>query len=221
MRQTKEMRQPIASKVGANAPQVGARRKGPSRARRRHVTCPVHRQGRPRHRRGSLRPDRPDELLVHAHRDQHPVEVTAQFLGSRVLQLTGREGLVESTLRRLERARPKVRRRWSARACATPPSSAWPRMLGVVNRDVSFKFREFTHLSEKEVKARVEGLQREARATLCAPAAAARGCACCSRAPPASWARRSSPRPRTNAASRRSSPSCGRRRSATARRRRS
>jgi hypothetical protein len=46
-------------------------------------------------------PIEPDELLVHAHRDQHPVEVIAQFLGSRLLQLTGRERLVESTLRRL------------------------------------------------------------------------------------------------------------------------
>src|SRR5690242_3395765 len=46
-------------------------------------------------------PIEPDELLVHAHRDQHPVEVIAQFLGSRVLQLTGRERMVESALRRL------------------------------------------------------------------------------------------------------------------------
>src|SRR5206468_3061255 len=43
----------------------------------------------------------PDELLVHAHRDQHPAQVIAQFLGSRLVQLTGREGLVEALLRRV------------------------------------------------------------------------------------------------------------------------
>jgi len=40
------------------------------------------------------------------------------------------------------------------------------RLLGVVARDADFKFREFTRLSDKEVRARVEKLQREARAAL-------------------------------------------------------
>ena len=43
----------------------------------------------------------PDELLVHAHRDHHPVEVAAQFLANRVVQLTGREGAVGDGLRAL------------------------------------------------------------------------------------------------------------------------
>ena len=44
-------------------------------------------------------PIAPDELLVHAHRDRHPAEVVAQFLGSRFIQLTGRERLVGDALR--------------------------------------------------------------------------------------------------------------------------
>src|SRR5262249_24308377 len=44
-------------------------------------------------------PIEPDELLVHAHRDRHPAEVVAQFLGSRFIQLTGRERLVGDALR--------------------------------------------------------------------------------------------------------------------------
>ncbi|HET8648006.1 MAG TPA: SDR family oxidoreductase, partial [Vicinamibacteria bacterium] len=40
------------------------------------------------------------------------------------------------------------------------------RLMGVVDRDFAFRFREHTHLSEKEVRARVEKLQREARAAL-------------------------------------------------------
>jgi nucleoside-diphosphate-sugar epimerase len=39
-------------------------------------------------------------------------------------------------------------------------------LLGVVHRDYEFQFRESSHLSEREVRARVEKLQREARASL-------------------------------------------------------
>ncbi len=111
-------------------------------------------------------PIEPDELLVHAHRDQHPVEVIAQFLGSRVLQLTGRERLVESALRRLNALGEGVAEMVGAAVRKPGVEHLAKKMMGVVNRDVSFKFREFTHLSEKEVKARVEHLQREARTLL-------------------------------------------------------
>src|SRR5207244_1114085 len=40
------------------------------------------------------------------------------------------------------------------------------RLIGVSDRDVFFQFRETTHLSEKEVRARVEKLQKEARTAL-------------------------------------------------------
>ena len=41
----------------------------------------------------------PEELLVHHHRDNHPVEVAAQFLASRAIGLTGNEQLVRKGLR--------------------------------------------------------------------------------------------------------------------------
>src|SRR5215510_451474 len=41
----------------------------------------------------------PDELLIHAHRDRHPLEVTAQYLASRAIQLTGNEELARQGLR--------------------------------------------------------------------------------------------------------------------------
>jgi nucleoside-diphosphate-sugar epimerase len=111
-------------------------------------------------------PIEPDELLVHAHRDQHPVEVIAQFLGSRVLQLTGRERLVESALRRLNALGEGAAEMVGAAVRNPGVEHLAKKMMGVVNRDVYFKFREFTRLSEKEVKARVEHLQREARTLL-------------------------------------------------------
>ena len=111
-------------------------------------------------------PIEPDELLVHAHRDQHPVEVIAQFLGSRVLQLTGRERMVEAMLRRLNALGESAAEMAGAAVRNPAVEHLAKKVMGVVNRDVSFKFREFTHLSEKEVKARVERLQREARTLL-------------------------------------------------------
>jgi nucleoside-diphosphate-sugar epimerase len=111
-------------------------------------------------------PIEPDELLVHAHRDQHPAEVVAQYLGSRFVQLTQREGLVESTLRRVN-ALGKGAADFVGSVTGSPAiAQAAERLLGVVHRDSYFKFREFTHLGEKEVKARVDRLQKEARAAL-------------------------------------------------------
>jgi nucleoside-diphosphate-sugar epimerase len=108
----------------------------------------------------------PDELLVHAHRDQHPAEVLAQFLGSRVVQLTGREGLVETTLRGVNALGVGAAALVGGMVGSANVEQLAKRILGVVKRDSYFKFRELTHLSDKDVKERVERLQREARAAL-------------------------------------------------------
>ena len=111
-------------------------------------------------------PIEPEELLVHAHRDQHPAEVLAQFLGSRLVQLTGREGLVETTLRGLNALGAGAASLAGGLLGSPSVEHLAKRLLGVVKRDTFFRFRELTHLSEKEVKARVERGQREARAAL-------------------------------------------------------
>src|SRR5512145_3484878 len=41
----------------------------------------------------------PADLLVHAHRDNHPLEVAVQFLANRAVQLTGAEGAVGDGMR--------------------------------------------------------------------------------------------------------------------------
>ena len=43
-------------------------------------------------------PIEPGELLVHAHRDHHPLEIAAQFLASRLIHVTGNESLVKKGL---------------------------------------------------------------------------------------------------------------------------
>ena len=48
-------------------------------------------------------PIEPHDLLVHAHRDNHPVEIAAQFAASRFIQLTGNEAFVKKGLTAINR----------------------------------------------------------------------------------------------------------------------
>jgi nucleoside-diphosphate-sugar epimerase len=108
----------------------------------------------------------PDELLVHAHRDNHPVEVAASFVASRVIQITGNEEVVRKGMRAVNSLGTRVARTLGAVVGGAALERQAKRVLGVVDRDFQFRFRESTHLSEREVKVLVEKLQREARAAL-------------------------------------------------------
>ncbi len=108
----------------------------------------------------------PEQLLVHAHRDNHPVEIAAQFAASRFIELTGNEALVKRGLKAVDRLGGLVAEAVE-RATGSPTRGRQVKtLLGVTRRDIAFRFRETTHLSEKEVKARVDDLQKEARARL-------------------------------------------------------
>ena len=108
----------------------------------------------------------PEELLVHAHRDNHPVEIAAQFAASRFIELTGNEALVKKGLKAVDRLGGLVGEAVARATGSRTRGREIKRLLGVRVRDVAFRFRETTHLSEKEVKARVDELQKEARARL-------------------------------------------------------
>ena len=110
----------------------------------------------------------PADLLVHAHRDRHPVEIAAQFLASRLVQVTGNEGLVRRGLGLVEAVGSRVGRTVGELTGNPEDGRAVKRLLGVTARDYVYQFREPTHLSEKELKARVQDLQKEARAKLAA-----------------------------------------------------
>src|SRR3990172_9434880 len=113
-------------------------------------------------------PIEPAELLVHAHRDKHPIEIAAQFLASRFIQVTGNEALVRKGLKTLDRLGGALGQA-AARISGDPADERRvKKLLGVTSRDVIFRFRETTHLSEKDVRARVQSLQKEARAQLVA-----------------------------------------------------
>jgi nucleoside-diphosphate-sugar epimerase len=113
-------------------------------------------------------PIEPADLLVHAHRDQHPVEIAAQFLASRVIQVTGNERLVKGGLRALVAAGSGVARLAGGLTGNPEDERTVRRLLGVTPRDYLYQFREPAHLTEAEVKARVRELQKEARSRLLA-----------------------------------------------------
>ena len=108
----------------------------------------------------------PAELLVHAHRDNHPLEVAVQFLANRAVQLTGAEGAVGDGLRAINQVGSFVARTVGSVVGGEGLERRARRLMGVVDRSHQFRFREPSHLSEKDVKARVEKLQRDAAAAL-------------------------------------------------------
>ena len=113
-----------------------------------------------------LRPIDPDELLVGAHRDKNPIDVTAQYLASRLIQWTGNENAVKDGLRKVNLLGLKLAEALGFATGSKAVEKSAKNLIGVTDRNVFFKFREASHLSEKEVKARIERLQRDARLLL-------------------------------------------------------
>jgi nucleoside-diphosphate-sugar epimerase len=110
-----------------------------------------------------LRPIDPDELLIQAHRDKNPLEVTASFLASRLVQVTGNEEKVRDALKSLNELGTRFAERAGRLIGSKGVERQAKKLMGVVDREVFFQFREATPLSEREVKARIAKLQEEAR----------------------------------------------------------
>jgi nucleoside-diphosphate-sugar epimerase len=110
----------------------------------------------------------PDELLVHAHRDKHPVEIAAQFLASRLVRVTRDEEAVRKVLRAAHDAGMRLAASIGSATGSRTAARLARKVLGVVERDVVFQFREPTHLSETQVRARIGKLQSAARRALAA-----------------------------------------------------
>ncbi len=112
------------------------------------------------------KPIDPDELLVSAHRDNHPLEVALEYLANRAIAVTGRTDTVRKGIRALNDVGALVAERIGS-TIGTPAAETFAKkMMGVVERDSLFQFREATHLSERDVRERTEKLQKDARAAL-------------------------------------------------------
>ena len=108
------------------------------------------------------RPLSPEELLVHAHRDKHPVEIVAQFAASRVLDLTGREDLVRRGLRAANSLGTLAGEAAGRLLGSRRLERTTRRLLGVTDRWSALRFRETTHLSGPQAAARIETLRQQA-----------------------------------------------------------
>jgi nucleoside-diphosphate-sugar epimerase len=113
-------------------------------------------------------PIHPDELLVHAHRDKHPVDITVQILASRIVELTGSEWMAKEGMRRLNRLGGGLAAAVGALWHDPSLERRARRLLGVASRDFFFRFREASPLPADEVRARVAALRREAGTALAA-----------------------------------------------------
>jgi nucleoside-diphosphate-sugar epimerase len=119
-------------------------------------------------RKEVLRPIDPDELLVHAHRDKNPIDVAAQFVASRLISLTGNEAKVRESLRQINALGAKLAESLGSATGSRAVEKRTKQLMGVVDRDVFFQFRPYSHLSEAEVKVRIARLQKDARERLAA-----------------------------------------------------
>jgi nucleoside-diphosphate-sugar epimerase len=110
----------------------------------------------------------PDELLVHAHRDHHPIEIAVQFVAGRLIRLTGNEEGVRAGMRSANTLGSRVGEALGAATGSRTVGRFAKKLMGVVEKDVYFRFRESTHLSERQVRDRIARLQRESRDALAA-----------------------------------------------------
>lgn len=110
----------------------------------------------------------PNDLLVHAHRDQNPIEVAAQVIASGFIRTTGRERAVERGLKAIN----EMAGRGAELASLFIGGRSFERkakdFLGVVSRDYSFRFREPKHLSPGQVDRRLAKARRDAARKLLA-----------------------------------------------------
>ena len=110
----------------------------------------------------------PDDLLVHAHRDQHPIEVAAQVIASGFIRSTGRERAVERGLKAIN----EMAGRGAEFASLFVGGRAFEKrakdFLGVVSRDYSYRFREPKHLSPGLIEKRLIKARHDAASKLAA-----------------------------------------------------
>ena len=108
----------------------------------------------------------PDELLIDTHRDNHPLEMIVQFLASRAVKLSGSEAIARKGLRTINTLGTLVAQAVGTAVGSKEVEKQAKKLLGVIDRDYVFQFRQSSHLSEQEVTARIATLQQQARAAL-------------------------------------------------------
>jgi nucleoside-diphosphate-sugar epimerase len=110
-------------------------------------------------------PIRPDELLVHAYRDRHPLRLTVQVLASRLGAATGSEWLVRRAVRAVDALGSSFAAGLGHLAGSESAGRTAGRLLGVAQRGERMRFRS-SRLCGCAARARIERLRLQARAAL-------------------------------------------------------
>ncbi len=110
----------------------------------------------------------PDDLLVHAHRDQNPIEVAAQVIASGFIRTTGRERAVERGLKAINEMAGRGAEFASLFVGGRGFEKKAKDFLGVVSRDYSFRFREPKHVSPAQIERRLAKARLDAAKKLAA-----------------------------------------------------
>jgi nucleoside-diphosphate-sugar epimerase len=97
----------------------------------------------------------PDDLLVHAHRDQNPIEVAAQVIASGFIRTTGRERAVERGLKAINEMAGRGAELAGLFVGGRTLEKKAKDFLGVVSRDYSYRFREPKHVSPAQIERRL------------------------------------------------------------------
>ena len=107
----------------------------------------------------------PGELLVQAHRDRHPLDITAQLLASRLAELTGGEWMAREGMRRLRRLGEGVAHALGGMLHDAEVERRALTLLGI-GAGPCFRFREVSALTPDEIRDRLAALREGARAAL-------------------------------------------------------
>ena len=108
----------------------------------------------------------PSELLIHAHRDRHPVQLAVQYVASRVVELTGNEGLVKQGLGGVRRAAVRIAEGAGAASGSRAVEGLVRGVLGVGVPAHTFRFRGIESSPEEPAELRIARLRTEGRAAL-------------------------------------------------------
>ena len=87
-------------------------------------------------------PYSPEELLVHAYRDNHPADVTARAAMSQLVDLTGKEDWVKRVMKQTRKVGHVSSETLATLLPFTDASSVAERMWGLKDQDASFEFKE-------------------------------------------------------------------------------
>jgi dihydroflavonol-4-reductase len=110
----------------------------------------------------------PDDLLIHAHRDHHLLEVAVHYLASRLVDLTGSEWLVARGVQEVHRLAERLAGAAGAAAGSPGLEAAVRGLLGVAGWEQRFRFRQPERTPAGEPDPVIERLRRDAQAALSA-----------------------------------------------------